>query len=196
LKKDVLAFDVDGVIVDYFPPFLAHVNKVMETNWHVEDCTSHNMAVGLGISTERMRELLASYETEDVIAELPPVDQAIESLTRLKEKYDIAIITGRKMEWENSTKIWFNKHFPHVTIYHATGRHNPFGGLTGMNKPQIAEQIGALCMVEDNEFEFVHWDSNLVEPICFAQPWNRSLRETHPTVLRMGWPEILDRYLS
>jgi hypothetical protein len=196
LKREKLSFDIDGVITDYFGPFLHHVNEKLGTQHLYEDCQNHNLADALGIEVEQMFSILSTYETPEVIANLPAITGALQSLAILNTRYDIMIVTSRKDFWKRATDVWFGRNFPHVTIYYALGRNNPFaGGDERLFKPQVAEQIGALCLVEDNEQEFLHWDSSIVKPICFAQPWNKSITTTHPHILRLDWQGIIDHYM-
>lgn len=197
MKRQKLAFDIDGVIVDYFGPFLGHVNEQLGTQHCYDDCEAHNLADAFGIQVDHMHSMLEGYETPEVIASLPAVEGALESLTTLATRYDLAVVTSRKVVWQQATEIWFSQNFPQISIHYAIGRNNPFaGGSDRLHKPQVAEQIGALALVEDNEQEFLHWDSSVVEPICFAQPWNRCLATTHPHILRLDWQGIVDRYMS
>lgn len=196
-KKPVIGCDVDGVIADFFGQFLTFVNQETGHSLQYDDCESHNLAEAFDMPVLEMKKLQLRYETANNIVELPPFSQAIESLTLLSDRYEIAIITSRKSELEDATRLWFARHFPNVDIHYSIGRNNPFAGGDGrLYKPQVAEMIGAICLIEDNEQEFIHWDSDIVKPICFAQPWNRCLAETHPHIPRLNWPEIIELLLA
>lgn len=197
MTKQIIGLDVDGVIADYFTPLLIHINQLLGTSHRYEDCISHNLAESFGISVEEMRKLLIDFETDELIASLPPLEGALEAIALLQTKYDIAIITSRRTEWQAATAAWLDQYFSAVQVYYTIGRNNTFaGGPNRLHKPQVAEQIGAFCLIEDNEQEFYHWDSDKVEPICFAQPWNRGLIATHPHIPRLRWPEIISRLMS
>lgn len=197
LNRQVLAFDVDGVIVNFFTPFLAHTNQLLGTQLLYEDCECHNLADAFGVEVEYMRSLAKNYETPEIMINLPAVKGAIQSLRILSSRYDLAIVTSRRVELQQVTDIWFKRNSPPVTIHYAIGRNNPFaGGSDRLYKPQVAEQIGALALIEDNEQEFLHWDSSIVEPICFDQPWNRCISHSHPHIPRLDWQGIVDRYMT
>lgn len=189
---------MDGVIVDYATCFITHYNEKHGTDHRYEECTTHSLGAAFGVSDEEIIAFLRTYENEEVIAGLPAVEGAIDALTQLHSRYNIAIITSRKPEWEEPTRIWLAREFPHfVDLHFSGGANNPFaGGANRLCKPRIAEAIKALCLVEDNEHEFTYWDSEIVEPICFPQPWNRSVITTHPHVARLDWAAILDRYMK
>jgi len=129
---------------------------------------------------------------------LPPINGALEGMDKLcQEGYELVIITSRAPRYEAVTKRWFDRHFPTVKIEFTMGRNNPYAGGNGrLHKPQAAEKAGVNCLVEDNEGEFHHWDSDLVTPICYAQPWNVDLVTTHPQILRTEWPGILEFILK
>ncbi|MDO8649865.1 MAG: hypothetical protein Q7K33_00945 [Candidatus Berkelbacteria bacterium] len=197
MVRKVLAFDFDGVIIDFFGHFRVFANDQLGTNVSNDECLWHDLGKCFGVDSDRMRSVHEKWETTFSHDVLQPIDGALESLAVLSSRYDIAIVTSRKRELETVTRDWFEKSFPQASIHFAMGRNNPYAGADGrLYKPQVAELIGAIALVEDNEEEFVHWDSSSVEPICFAHPWNECLIETHPHILRLRWPQIMERFLG
>lgn len=197
MPKSVLAFDFDGVIIDFFGHFRDYANNRLGTNISNDECRWHDLGRCFGVSSNVMRAIHEQWEATFSHDVLKPIEGAIESLRLLLPLYDIAIVTSRKKELENVTTEWFEKNFPAASIHFAMGRHNPYAGADGrLHKPQVAEQIGAIALVEDNEQEFIYWDSDKVEPICFAHPWNECLIQTHPHIPRLRWPQILELFLG
>ncbi len=195
MGKQVLAFDADGVTTDYYRPYLDRLNEACGTKHTYEQCTNHNFALALGINENEIKSILKTHADHKFWCSLPPVAGAVETLALLAERYDLVIITSRPDECREATHEWFNQHAPQVQVNFAIGRNNPYGGKVGrIHKPQLAEQIGAIALVEDNTDEILHWDSSHVEPVCFAQPWNASLSITHPHIHRLDWIGILAKF--
>jgi len=191
MPKPVIACDIDGVILDFFTSFLSYVNPLLGTNFTYEECDCHNLARAFKVQHSVMDQIHEGYKRDVSHDDILPIDGALVSLQQLLIHYEIAIITSRSPHYELPTRDWFARHLPEVTIHFSQGRNNALAGADGrVHKPQIAEQIGALCLIEDNEEEFIHWDAPGVQPICFAQPWNRCLVESHPQILRLDWPGI------
>lgn len=194
--KQTIAIDIDGVVADFFGPFLLHASDRLDTTFALEDCTHHNSAIAFGVPEETMHGILADFENTEVGRNLPHIPLAIESLHLLTEHYNIQVITSRREVLRDMTKEWFARHFTEVPIHHGRGRNNPYGGgADTLHKPQIAESIGAIALIEDNADELIHWDAPSVTPICFPQPWNASLAESHPHILRLDWPGIVDYFI-
>jgi hypothetical protein len=193
-KQPVISSDIDGVIVDWYRPFLDFLNQHLGTNYRYQDITDHDLAVALGLPEEQMHELLPKFYSQYSLAQLNPIDQAIESLEQLAKTYQIILITSRRDVHKTATNQWFTRYLPEVEIYYARGAANPYGGQDRQSKLEIAEGLGAICLIEDNGAEFHNWPSQSVQPLCFAQPCNENLSVTHPTIPRLSWPEIT-RYL-
>lgn len=197
MGRRILAFDCDGVVIDFAGHFLPFANGELGTSLSYEDCHCHDLARSFGVSNEAMDKVHEKWHqlySHDV---LQPVDEALESLELLSARYRNIIITSRRPHLEAVTRERFTQ-CPQVSgVYFALGRNNPFAGGDGrLHKPDLAEQLGALAMIEDSEEEFIHWSSDKVEPICFAHPWNECLIETHPHIPRLNWPQIVERFLG
>ncbi len=197
MKKQTLAFDIDGVIVDWCGSFLRFVNTELGTNMAYDECKYHDLSKCFNLSVELMKKLRVKYDASTNVGNLTYIDGAKQSMKKLAKYYQLAIITSRQADLEEDTDRWLDLNFPNVSRYYSMGRKNPFAGAEGRKfKPQIAEEIGAVCLVEDNEEEFHHWDSRHVEPICFPQPWNELLLQTHPHISRLNWSQILERFIG
>jgi hypothetical protein len=194
--KDVLAFDADGVIIDFFTPYLRHISAAIGRECAYQDCHHHDLAVSFGIDMDTMLEILEKFEVTENIASLPAVPEALDALQALRARYHIAVITSRKAKLEPGTRLWFERNMPDVQIYYGLGRNNPYSGITDrLPKGEIAERIHALCLVEDNHYEFDDWQHIDVQPICFPQPWNACLVQTHPLIPHLDWEGITRRFL-
>ena len=197
LQKTIIALDIDGVIVDFARPFIEHSNERLGRRDRYEDCRAHNFSVAFSISEELTFQLLAEFE-ERFDMEYPHlIEGVVDALDVLKERYRFVAITSRGAQLEEPTRRFFQTHFPFVTPFFANGRNNPFATTEGrLTKTRMAEQVAAAILIEDNEEEFLHWDSRTVKPICFRHPWNASLAKTHPHVPRLVWSEIVDHLMS
>jgi len=66
-----------------------------------------------------------------------------------------------------------------------------YGGGDGrLSKLELTRQIGAVCLIDDNPHEFVDWPHDEIMAICYAQPWNRDVRDIDPRIHRLGWLDI------
>jgi len=197
VKKGTLAFDIDGVAFDFFGSFLLHVNQKLGTSVTYDQAHSHDLSLVFGVGDQEIIRLHQSWQSENDLSQMPPIQEALEAIADLSVEWQTTFITARKPDLESGTWVWRGNYFPETDLHFAIGRNNVYGGQKDrLHKPQVAERIGAIALIEDNEQEFLHWDSDKVEPIIFTQPWNESLVQSHPHIARLNWPQILDRFLG
>ena len=190
MPKPILAVDIDGVINDFHTPFINFTNKKLGFNNSYSDFSSHDFHGYLGISKQELIDLLnefeGTYKSDDHLL----IDGAVESLYKLEKHYEIISITGRRPILEKVTLEFIDTHLPFIKTYFAAGRNNLDIPKNRIHKPRLAEELGASYLIDDNEHEFIHWDSKTVKPIIFAQPWNKELANTHPHIPRLHWKGI------
>ena len=191
MRKSLIALDADGVCVDWFGTFRTFANERLGTNLQYGEASAHHLAVCFGVTTTRMQEVTQEFDEEYCNRLFPPINGFVESVAILKGRYNFAVITGRVELYREATMAFFDKYLPRAPVYFSSPTKNPFGGGNGrLSKMESAKQINAAYFIEDNESEFHDWDSRIALPICYAQPWNRSLEKTHPHIPRLVWPEI------
>ena len=190
MPKPILAVDIDGVINDYHTPFIKFTNKKLGFNNSYDDFSSHNFHNYLGVNKQELVDLLNEFEDTYKSSDHILLADVINSLDELKQHYKIIAITGRRPILEKVTLEFMDTHLPFIKTYFAVGRNNLDIPKNRTHKPRRAEELGASYLIDDNEDEFIHWDSKKVKPICFAQPWNKILEKTHPHIPRLQWRGI------
>jgi len=189
-----IASDIDGVIADWFRPFMEAANSHLGVNLDYEDAWSHNMAEVFNVSEARINELLEATGAMRNLRSLSCIDDALKSIELLRQHYLFSIITSRSDSHHQDTVAYLEEVSKGLDLHYGIGANNPYVEDHGRkSKEQIAEQIGAFCLIEDNPAEFIAWKSNIVVPLCFAQPWNASLSEEFP---RLEWSDLLEIFLS
>ena len=197
MEKQKIAVDIDGVIVDFVGSFLDFCNFRLGTNHRYEECTRHNFPKVLGLDQKVAANLLSDYEDVYDVVNAPIIEEARVALTTLDDRYQLVSITSRRPRFEKTTREFFIHHFPFIEPFFANGHSNPYsGGPDRVSKSRMAERLEALCLIEDSEDELMSWDSDSVQPICYAQPWNACIAETHPHILRATWPELTEYLMS
>ncbi|MEX0594833.1 MAG: hypothetical protein WD157_01910 [Patescibacteria group bacterium] len=194
--KKVLAFDADGVIVDFFQPFSRFVGESIGREILISELADQNFAKYFGIPPSQIKEIHYNFMWHGHYENLPAIPGAIEALKKLIAVHDVQIVTGRIGGLVDVTKRWFNNHGLPLVIHHTSAKDNPVNsGENQRSKLQCCKSIGASCLVEDNLHEFRDWDL-AIKPIGFPCPWNAMLRVEMPHVEPMDWPKILDYYID
>jgi uncharacterized HAD superfamily protein len=197
LGKPVLSCDADGVCINYFGRFIEYFNALHGTFHRAEDCTDHNIHVGLNLGLDKIQKIINSDEHRyEVLSKAEPVDGFVEHMKQIQKEFEVVIVTARRKNIDEPTKEWFMQHGFDFEIIHAIGSGNQFGTQTGKAKYQIAEELGAMFHIDDNAPEIERWASSKVAPICYSQPWNARLIDSHPHIHRVEWPKATEILLS
>jgi len=190
LNKRIVACDADGVIIDIHSEFLVFANQKLDTNFRLDDWTIFDFAELAGLSKAKTTGLWDAFYGSVKLTLLPAVVGAIEVLNRLQSKgvADPTVITSRPDHIVTPTIEWFAVNVPNVPIHFSIGANNAYAGGPGRkSKLEIAEEIDAFCLLDDNPHEFTNCSSKVI-PIVFARPWNE--RDIPEGVKRMNWFEF------
>jgi hypothetical protein len=80
---------------------------------------------------------------------MPPLPDALPTLTRLHAHFTYHIVTARQLEIEPQTREWVQRHYPGLFDSILFGNHF---GLTGgaRSKREMVEEIGARVLIDDS----------------------------------------------
>jgi len=122
-----------------------------------------------------------------------PYDGAIEAIARIKQKYDLHIITARHPLFKRNTKRWIKKFFPNtfrgIDFVHYKTPIGPMG-----LKSEICKRIGARVILDDKMsnaldcaghgikvylfgLHNLHRRENLPDGITWVKDWSVVLKE-------------------
>jgi 5'(3')-deoxyribonucleotidase len=83
-----------------------------------------------------------------VFTSIKPYDGAIEAIAKLKQKYDLQVITARHPFFKKATIRWINKYFPNdFTDIDFVHYKTPFGPKN--HKSEICKRVGAEIILDD-----------------------------------------------
>lgn len=106
--KPTLLLDCDGVLAD----FTAGLFKEMAPDKNPEDLTSYFL--GEYFSPAEMDRIHALLETREFWASLPPVKGALEGVAKLREKFEIFVVSSPWIScdgWETVRREWLLANF-------------------------------------------------------------------------------------
>lgn len=178
MKKQIIAVDIDDVlgstndairvfINDYFGlnhtpedyNIEADYEKYWETVWGVDDDEG----------TKRWRAFLDNGGIENL--ERHP--EVLDVLLKLKNKYDLVIVTARRDEFAAVTKKWLQQHFPDV--FQDAHFVPVFRGENRKTKAMVCIEIGADYLIDDNyEHCVLAAEAGLTALLFGDFGWNRN----------------------
>lgn len=169
--------DVDAVVADLLPAWLAMYNHEYDDTLSPEQITQWDMT---SLVKPECGKKIYSYLTRDDLYELvDPIDGAISSIHWLRQReYDVRFLTSgvqpAKINWLGNHGLLLSEHFlfsPDVIIAH--------------DKSLIKGDI----LIDDN---LKNCESFVGKSILFAQPWNNVVSQFFRAE---GWPDVI-QYLA
>jgi hypothetical protein len=191
-QQKIIALDIDGVLGDWSSAYLPIVNKLLDKDINYQRCLHHDLAKTYEVTTEKMQEIAKEINNLYDIGKIPLVKGSLEATKKLRQHFDIVIVTSRPDRNKVDTHNWIKKNFGALAIKFTTGAKNPYAPDDRSSKLDACVDIGAVCLVEDNPFELMALAGKQVEPICIAHPWNSEIIEFSPKIFRGNWSEITD----
>lgn len=151
-NKPILAVDVDDTIAHLMVAvcqFYKDTYPVPHFEIHDYHTLEFHVVWG-GTRDEADQKVEEFYKSEHMKSGIKPIAGALEELRRLKEHFDLHIVTARPHYIRQQTIDWITEHFGSdlFTDYH-------FGNLYGLSgvrkrKSQMCHEIGAVCLVDDS----------------------------------------------
>ncbi|HUD20659.1 MAG TPA: hypothetical protein VMQ44_01160 [Candidatus Saccharimonadales bacterium] len=197
MLKQILASDADGVFIDWNREFLVFANARLGIGKTYDDYKTHNLYETFDTDQATMQRLVDEFDDEFCRHDFSLVAGASEYSQALGDRYRFAIITSCPDSYKISRQRFFERILPGSQVLFTSGKNNTLTGRDGrLTKLETVRSLCATAFIDDNEHEFYDWDPEVALPICYAQPWNRSLELTHPHIPRLTWPEIAELLLA
>ena len=149
--RPIIAVDVDEVLADFIPTLAGYHNDTFGSSLTSRSFFSYEFHDVWGGSVEECNEkMLSFFESSHFREKVPPIEGAYEALRGLKERMgaELHIVTSRQHAIKDITLEWIDKHFPGVFKAVHFGNHYAKEGMK-KSKPQMCEEIGALCIIDD-----------------------------------------------
>ena len=103
-----IGVDIDGVLADSLPLWVTELNKFFNKNKRVEDIHLYEIHKTYEITPDDL-ELFLDRKGRFLMSEPAPVPGSSYYLGRLKQFYEICIITARDKKYYQETLDWLNK---------------------------------------------------------------------------------------
>lgn len=199
-KKQTIAVDVDDVLGDENTAMMQFINRRFGTAHTIDD---YNITADYwgyweavwGVGDEegaaRYGEFVQAKMSQEVV--LAPLPGAIETLSFLKQQYDLAIVTSRKADLLEVTELWLESHFPSTFA----GVHfiELRGGRHKISKAQICREIGASYLIDDNAEHCALAQEAGVQGLLFGDyGWNRAAKVAPGVVRVRDWQAVREYF--
>ncbi len=182
LDPQKLAFDIDGVVADIMSTFLRlAAERYQIHHLRYEDITDFDLCSCLRLKAEIVTDILNLLLQEPQNLPVTPLPGAVPVLTRLGREHPLLFITAR----DQAAPIfqWLSRELPSVPPAHlrviATGDPD--------QKIYYLQEEGIKFFVEDRLETCFQLAQYGIQPLVFAQPWNR---RPHPFPILHSWQDL------
>jgi 5'(3')-deoxyribonucleotidase len=146
--KETIICDMDEVICDLLTPLFKEYNKIYKTSANINMLTDYFLLDG-------MKDI---YKQEGFFLSLKPFPDAIETLEKLNEKYNLIIATfAETMQIVNEKYMWAKQNMPFI----------PFNNIVLGNYKWMMD---ADYLIDDNPHYLTRFKKCC---ICVDKPYNR-----------------------
>lgn len=189
MKKPVLVCDIDDVVFPFIPEMAKHYNERYQAQLTPEDFVSFNFYEVWGGTQQEANAIIESFLAKPQL-ELQPIQGAVEAFARLKQDFDIVMVTARNGIFESETSAWLKAHFTDL-FSHVVFAGNPHDGRGYRTKGEICEELGAVLIIDDHPANVMSAVQQGADGILFGNRTWTVEAESHEKVMHcQNWPAV------
>lgn len=187
-----IAIDIDEVLGQFMKSLIEFHNSEYKTNYKLEDFFSYNFWNVWGGTKEQAIQKVYNFHKTNYFKEIKPVEDAQESVKKLRENNELFIITSRQNDVMEETKKWIEKNFPKTfTNIYFTNHFSQNG--KSKTKKEICELLDVDILIEDS----LEYSLECIRPnrkiFLLDYPWNKSDSLPKEITRVYSWKEILEK---
>ena len=189
MTKASIAIDLDDVLSNHVEAFVNFSNSHYGTNLTIEDY-EEDWPEMWQVSLAETKKRAYEFNVPEVIASFEVKKESIAALLKLKENYDLYIITTRFEHLKDITNEWIDKYFPGIF---KEVRLIPFWfSKNKLTKADICKQIGAKYLVDDHSSHCYKAAEAGIEVVLFGDySWNRHASLKKGISRCKNWNEVV-----
>lgn len=188
-KKPVIVFDFDDVLVDVTRGFLKFYADRREFVADYEKIET-DISLLMKIAEEEELKLWDRFFASNEYLSLKPSPQTVKTLEKLRESFELVILTNRTQRFRQSAITWIEKHLQGYFSKTLFASDFPEGKRS---KGSICADLGATLLVDDepkNIFSCIEHD---IPVVVYDSPWNRKLPKDLPRIKSL---EEVERFIK
>jgi uncharacterized HAD superfamily protein len=193
-NRETIAVDIDDVLVPHAEKLLDWYNQKYGTNLTLAHNHSKDPHPWGTETVEEAIRRVHEYIHSDEMFKHQSLQESITALKKLKNRYDLVIITGRDLIIEQKTKQWLDKHFPGIfNEVHFSALYNLEGKRR--SKVEICQKVRAKYLIDDALDQALEVPQTGTTVLLFGDyPWNET-NVVLPGVVRVAnWQEVLEYF--
>ena len=197
MAKKVIAIDIDDVLSRNVEHFVEWSNKSWGTKLTVDDF-DEDFVTMWRVSREESQKRFQEYVDNELAKDHKALKEAIPILTKLKEKYDLILITSRRTVLGPITRKWIDEHFPDLfEVIHHTGFYDEYSETSHHGtKADICLEMNVDYLIDDQPKHCFAVAEVGIQTLLFGDYiWNRQIKELPPRVTKVkNWAGVEDYF--
>ena len=195
-KSNIIAVDLDDVLFDFIGYFFDWHNQEYGSNISRDDMgPSRKLWEVWGGTREEASERVPVFFKQVDMLNMPPMEGSVEALTVLKDSFSLNVISARDTRAAEISNFWIEKYFPGIFDQVFLGISNPLDKEKSHSKADIASQIGAGVLIDD---QLVHTEEcrmlNIHVLLFGDSLWNQSERLPENVTRAKDWAEVVEYF--
>lgn len=192
LKKLTVAVDIDETLSDHAEDFIKFSNSIHGTNLKVTDYSEHWSEM-FSIDARGVENLYLKLNDQGMYRELKHKVDSVNVLNKLKQKYELIIVTSRKTMLREDTLEWLSHRYPGVfSDVHFAGIWDEINDKSiHLTKKEIIQQVGADFLIDDQPKHCEAVANAGVQAILFGDyAWNRDYMPHKNLIKLHDWAAV------
>ncbi|KAL0479000.1 hypothetical protein AKO1_007878 [Acrasis kona] len=193
-NNPVIAVDIDEVLCPFVELLAEFYNRTHPTAspTHVDHFHSYQFSkVWKHLTEEQCAEIVEKFFESDEFAKQAPIKNASETLTRLKSKFDLVVVTSRQHVIKDRTEKLLNNYYPGIFSKVLMGNHWGRDGKK-VSKADLCKEANAILLIDDSLDYANNVAQNDLKAILFGDyAWNQTSQDLHHNITKVsGWDQV------
>lgn len=177
MLKKVLAVDNDDVLFSLVEAIFTYYNSIYKTNLTLKDQVVFNLDTTFKLSEEATMDIIYRFYRSKYLLATKPIPGAFSTLKKLKDDYDLILITARPTFTKKVTLQALKEHFP--DIFSSVYLTNAFS-KSGRKKlkSEVCLEVGAKLLIDDAFHNAEDCADKGIPVVLFRRPWNQTVTKS------------------
>lgn len=194
-ERQTIAVDIDDVLAASAPGFAEYSNRRWGSNVSAADY-DEDWSKFWGISLAEAVVRAEEWHNSDAVREYTSIEHARPVLNTLKERFDLVVVTSRRIVLKAATDNWLEENFPGMfSDIHYAGIWDTDGDLTEAlhaTKTDVCKAVGADYLIDDQLKHCIAAGNAGIGALLFGDyTWNRNDEALSDGVQRVSsWRDV------
>ncbi len=192
--KPLVALDLDDLIYPFMRDLVPFHNRVHNTSLTAEDFFTFEFNdVWGGSRQEAFDRVRAFFDQHDPFVE--PLDGSRVALDKIRDRYDLIVVTARDDSYSARTLAWLDHHFPgHFESVHLCNTYMDDDYPNKRTKAEVCIEKGAVALVDDSYTNISQFAESGGVGILYGDfSWNRRHPLPSGVTRAVDWSEVVDQ---